>query len=211
MRQTYHWKTVMSFTSENMLQDTYQLISELGKLKLVFRNTCTQSERQESTAEHSWSASMIVMILMENLKQEFGTVDELKTLKLTLIHDIVEIYAGDVIAFDMEARKNKETVETEALEKLVALCPHFGKQLHELWYEFEKKETIEAKIAKAADSICPIFQRIQSQQSYIPFGIDLTILDTTKVSHFKFSQTYTHLYQKLKQDLLSQGLIQSAT
>src|SRR5262245_25333152 len=131
----------------------YTLLSEINKLKLVFRQTTTQEGRRESTAEHSWSVSMIVIILMEELRKEFGEFDELKTIKLALFHDIVEIYAGDVIVFDAAARKDKEVIEAAALDKLIAIYPSFGKQLHDTWHEFEAKQTIEAKIAKAADSI----------------------------------------------------------
>lgn len=189
------------------IQNIYQLIQELDKLKLVFRNTIITPDRKESTAEHSWSVAMITMVLMTELKKEFIEIDELKAIKLSLIHDIVEIYAGDVIAFDAEARKNKEKVEEDALKKLMLVYPVFGQQLHSLWHEFEIKESIEAKIAKASDAICPIFQRAQSKQSYIPFQITIEKLEHTKLPYFKFSKTYISLYQKLKSDLLEQNLI----
>jgi len=190
------------------IQNRYQLILEINNLKLVFRNTTTNPERPESTAEHSWSVSMITMILMDDLKKEFGSINELKVIKLGLIYDLVEIYAGDVMAFDAEARKNKEQIELEALNKLMSIYPEFGKQLHNLWHEFEEKETIEAKIAKAADSICPIFLRLQSGQSYIPFNITIDNLEKVKKSIFAFSKTFTVLYQKLKSDLIEKKLIQ---
>lgn len=185
----------------------YQLILEMTKLKLVFRNTNTDKNRKESTAEHSWSASMITIILMDELKKEFPSIDELKIIKLVLIHDVVEIYAGDVIAFDIAARKDKEKIETEALKKLMEICPEFGQELHDLWYEFENKESAEAKIAKAADAICPIFQRLQSKQSYLPINISLNKLQETKYPHFAFSTVFTALFQQLKTDLLSENLI----
>lgn len=187
--------------------NVYHFIKELNKLKLVFRNTTTEQNRKESTAEHSWSVSMIVITLMNQLKNEFDKIDELKTIKLALIHDIVEIYADDVMAFDIEARKNKEKIEAEALKKLMALNPDLGQQLHDLWYEFEDKKTIEAKIAKAADAICPIFQRLQSSQSYIPFNLTIADLEKTKYPHFAFSKTFAALYQQLKIDLLKENLI----
>lgn len=189
------------------IQNVYQFILELDKLKLVFRNTITEQNRKESTAEHSWSVSMIVISLMHQLKMEFGEIDELKTIKLALIHDVVEIYAGDVMAFDIEARKNKEKVEAEALQKLMLVYPEFGQQLHDLWYEFEDQKTIEAKIAKAADAICPIFQRLQSKQSYIPFNLTIADLEKTKYPHFIFSKTFSELYEQLKMDLLNEKLI----
>jgi putative hydrolase of HD superfamily len=189
------------------IQKMYSLILESNKLKLVFRNTTTCSGRKESTAEHSWSASMIVMILMDELKHEFSEINELKAIKLTLIHDVVEVYAGDVMAFDEEARKDKEKIEAEALKKLMGIYPVFGNQLHDLWYEFEEKESLEAKIAKAADAICPVFQRLQSKQSYIPFNITIANLERTKLPHFIFSKTFSSLYDQLKIDLLNEKLI----
>src|SRR5690242_226259 len=110
-------------------QEIYQLILEINKLKLVFRNTETKLGRKESTAEHSWSVSMIIIILLDELRKEFGNFDELKAIKLALIHDIVEVYAGDVLAFDTEARKDKAKVEAEALNKLMAVYPEFGVKL----------------------------------------------------------------------------------
>lgn len=181
----------------------------MNKLKLVFRNTITTQGRNESTAEHSWSASMITIILMSELKKEFADIDELKIIKLALIHDVVEVYAGDVMAFDLAARKDKEKVEAAALKQLMAVCPEFGEHLHELWYEFEEKKSIEAMIAKAADAICPVFQRLQSKQSYTPFNISLHRLEETKAPHFNFSTTFTALYQQLKADLLEEQLIEN--
>ncbi len=191
------------------LQNIYQLILEINNLKLVFRNTITASQRNESTAEHSWSATMITIILMDELKKEFPGIDELKIIKLALIHDIGEIYAGDVMAFDIAARKDKEKIEAEALKKLMSIYPAFGKQLHDLWHEFEDKNTHEAQIAKAADAICPVFQRLQSKQSYIPFNLTIANLEKTKAPHFIFSKTFTALYEKLKNDLLKENLILS--
>ncbi len=191
----------------NDSQQKYQLILEINKLKLVLRNTKTNSDRNESTGEHSWSVSMIAIILMEELKKEFEDIDELKLIKLCLIHDIVEIYAGDVMAFDIEARKNKENDEINALKKIMSICPSFGNELHDLWFEFEKRETIEAKIAKAADAICPMFLRLQSKQSYIPFNISISDLEKTKSPAFKFSKIFSTMYQQLKFDLLKQKLI----
>lgn len=189
------------------IQNSYRLILEMDKLKTVFRNTITLPDRKESTAEHSWSASMIILILMDELKKEFTDINELAIIKLTLIHDVVEIYAGDVFAFDAVARKDKEKIEVEALQKLMSIYPEFGQQLHDLWYEFEGKESLEARIAKAADAICPIFQRLHAKQSYIPFHITVANLEKTKYPYFAFSKTFTALYQQLKSDLLKEKLI----
>lgn len=192
------------------LNDIYRFILEIDKLKQVFRNTKTVQDRRESTAEHCWSASMIAMIVMQELKQEFVALDEFKIVKLILIHDLVEIYAGDVTAFDSEARKYKQQQEQEALEQLIVICPIFGKELKALWYEFEHRETLEAKIAKACDAICPVFQRVQTGQSYLPFGVSLEKLCHTIEQHFSFSLTFSALFAKLKQELCARGLIEQS-
>lgn len=189
------------------INNLYNFILEIDKLKCVFRNTITAEKRNESTAEHSWSASMIIVVLMTQLKNEFNNIDELKAIKLALIHDIVEIHAGDVIAFDAQARKDKEIIEKEALDKLMSVCPEFSDELHALWHEFECKQSLEAKIAKAADSICPIFQRLQTKHSYIPFNVSLSHLEKTKSHVFEFSKTFSALFQQLKSDLLLNKLI----
>jgi putative hydrolase of HD superfamily len=89
----------------------------------------------------------------------------------------------------------------------MAICPEFGEQLAKLWYEFEEKESIEAKVAKAADGMCPIFLRLQSKQSYLPFTIQISHLEKIKYPQFVFSKTFSALYQRLKNDLLSEKLI----
>lgn len=205
MHFTCHTKNELGESMSNF-QNMYQLILEINKLKLVFRNTKTQPSRNESTAEHSWSVCMIVMILMDELKKEFHQLDELKIIKLALIHDLVEIYAGDVTAFDDEARKNKVKDEIEALNKLMKIYPEFGKELHDLWYESEKKETIEAKIAKAADAICPVFLRVQFNQALQP-DITFEVFDKTKAPAFRFSKVFNKMYEQLKKDLIDRNLI----
>jgi putative hydrolase of HD superfamily len=191
----------------NSIAEIYRLILEMNKLKTVFRNTITLPDRKESTAEHSWSASMIVFILLAELKTEFGQLDELKIFKLILLHDCVEIYAGDVFAFDIAARKDKEKVETEALAKLAAIYPTFGNEFSQLWHEFENKSSIEAQIAKAADAICPMFQRLHTSHAYSAKQVTISHLEASKYPHFAFSKIFTALYQQLKQDMLADNLV----
>jgi putative hydrolases of HD superfamily len=189
------------------MTNAYNLILEINKLKTIFRTNTTLPERKESTAEHSWSATMICLILMPKLTEEFPEVNEQKVLDLILTHDLVEIYAGDVIFSDDKARQDKVTDEEKAVVKLAAIEPEFGQRLISLFHEFEAQKTIESKIAKAADAICPIFLRVQSGQSYKPFNITLNDLEKKKLPHFTFSQTFTTLYHQLLDDLSAKQLI----
>lgn len=188
-------------------EEIYTLIMEMGKLRLVFRQTRVLPDRQESSAEHSWSVAMMAMTLMNDLRQELGSIDELKTIKLALIHDIVEIYAGDAFAFDDVARQEKAILEQEAMKKIVAIYPLFGQQLESLWYEFEARETLEAKVAKGCDVMCAVFQRIRSRASYASRGVDMQRLDALMLPALSFSETFLEMYARLKEDLVSFSLI----
>lgn len=189
------------------LRQVYSLILELNKLKGVLRNNTTVDERRESSAEHSWSVAMICLTLMPELKREFPEIDEAKVVKLALIHDVVEIYAGDVIFSDTKGREAQQDKEEVAIEKLSELSPEFGSQIKELWSEFEARSSIEARIANGADAICPMFLRLEVGQSYKSFGITVETLEQKKLPKFEFSETFSKLYEQLKTDLLAGDLI----
>lgn len=189
------------------LDNSYQLILEINKLKTVFRNNQTTSDRRESSAEHSWSTTMICLILMPELKQEFPDLDETKIIHLALTHDLVEIYAGDVSTFNVAARVQKAVDEADLIQNFKHIDHDFGSQIVDLWKEFESQITIEAKIAKAADAICPIFLRVLVKQSLKAEGISQELFESRKLPYFIFSQTFTSLYHKLKSDLLENGLV----
>ncbi len=107
----------------------------------------------------------------------------------------------------INSRQEKEKLEHEAMEKIVQIHPALGRKLEKLWHEFEARETLEAKIAKASDVLCAVFQRIRSQHSYTSRNIDITRLDDFMLPYLSFSRTFMTMYKRLKVDLINQGLI----
>ena len=137
------------------LRQQMAFMQEIDKLKKIGRQSyITDGSRKENDAEHSWHLAMMAMLLSEYAKDN---VDVLKVMSMVLIHDIVEIDAGDTYAYDSEGHKTKRSREEKAADRIFGLLPHDQKRyIRELWEEFEKQETKEAKFARALDCIQPI-------------------------------------------------------
>ena len=134
----------------------FQFLVEIDKLKLVKRQTRLLSDpsRQENDAEHSWHLALYVMILKEYSNAQ--DLDWLKVIKLVLIHDLVEIYAGDVFVYDQERLAGKKDRETAAANQLFAILPNDQQQeIYSLWEEFENRSTPEARFAAVVDRLQP--------------------------------------------------------
>ena len=130
-------------------------ILELDHLKNIYRRTYVLHEdRRENDAEHSFHLAIMACILAEHAKQP---VDVLHTVKMVLIHDVVEIDAGDTYCYDTEGYKTKAAREQKAADRLFALLPEEQcREYRALWEEFEARETLEAKFANALDRIQPM-------------------------------------------------------
>ena len=152
-------------------QQKIDFILELEKLKGVLRKTKpVGQERFENSAEHSWQTTLTAMILLEDADPN---IDALKVLKMLLIHDVVEIDAGDVFVYDTSARAEIAEQEAAAAERIFGLLPDaMGNELLALWHEFEGRETPESKFAKAVDRVNPVIQNLASEgQSWVNNGI----------------------------------------
>ncbi|MFF0513161.1 HD family hydrolase [Streptomyces sp. NPDC004250] len=132
-----------------------EFIAEIDRLKTVLRlSPLLADDRRENDAEHSWHMALMVLVLAEYANEP---LDVERTLKLTLVHDLVEIYAGDTCLFDDVGRKDQAAREEAAARKLFALLPAGQeKAFHQLWREFEERRTPEAKFAKAMDRLQPL-------------------------------------------------------
>ena len=140
---------------DERLKKQIGFISEIDKIKSIFRQTyVTDLSRQENDAEHSWHLALMAMILKEYANEE---VDILHVMKLVLIHDMVEIDAGDTYAYDPEANKSKRERELKAADRIFNLLPEDqAKEVRALWDEYEASETKEAKFALSLDILHPI-------------------------------------------------------
>lgn len=130
-------------------------IMEIDKLKRVVRQSyISDASRKETDTDHSWSLAMMVFLLSEHANKN---IDVLKTIKMVLIHDIVEIDAGDTYAYDEAANTTKRDRELKAADRIFGILPDDqAKELRALWDEFEEQSTQEARFAKTLDNIQPL-------------------------------------------------------
>jgi len=137
--------------SPGRLADQMRFLFEIDKLKEVQRRTrLPQSQRPENSAEHSWHITLMAFILAEHAAPA-GT-DIVRVMKMLLIHDIVEIDAGDTFGYDTAGHADKQEREIRAADRIFGLLPiSQATELRTLWDEFETGETAEAKFALAMD------------------------------------------------------------
>src|SRR5450432_3026808 len=147
------------------LESQVGFILEVDKLKEVFRQTlCTQSRRAENDAEHSWHLCLAVIVLAEHANEE--KLDVLKVLKMVILHDLVEIDAGDTFAYDTAAMVGQHDREAKAADRIFGLLPSDqAGDFRALWDEFEERTTPEAKFAAAIDRFQPVLLNVSTEGS----------------------------------------------
>lgn len=143
------------------LTQQIQFIIEIDKLKNILRQTkLTDGSRQENSAEHSWHIAIMAIILAEYAEPE---VDIIKAIKMLLIHDLIEIDAGDTFCYDVKGNLDKAEREIKAATRIFGLLPsEQAKELRQLWEEFELSRTVTAKFAIALDRLQPLLQNQQN-------------------------------------------------
>ncbi|MBE6787235.1 MAG: HD domain-containing protein [Ruminococcaceae bacterium] len=137
------------------LKKQIDFILEIDKEKNILRQThITGYERRENDAEHAWHMAVMLYLLKEYANEDF---DLAKAMMMALIHDVVEIDAGDAYAYDSKALEHQKEREDAAAKRIFALLPcEQGEELKALFYEFEANETAEAKFVHAMDNFQPL-------------------------------------------------------
>ena len=145
------------------LAQQVRFILEVDKLKEVFRQTvCLKSRRAENDAEHSWHLCLAVIVLAEHAN--VGSIDVLRILKMLIIHDLVEIDAGDTFAYDTAMMKDQHAREAIAADRIFGLLPaDQAREFRALWDEFEERITPESKFAGAVDRFQPMLLNCHSE------------------------------------------------
>jgi len=140
---------------DKRLSKQFEFCLEADKEKFIGRQTyLSDGIRKENDAEHAWHMAVMTLILGEYANEK---IDLLKTISMILIHDIVEIDAGDTYAYDEEKKKSQKSRELAAADRIFAMLPEDQQQkFRQLWDEFEAAETPEAKFARAMDNVQPI-------------------------------------------------------
>ena len=139
----------------NRLEKQLQFILEIDKVKKIIRQTpLSDASRKENDAEHSWHIALMAYLLQEYAQE---SVEVSKVMLMVLIHDLVEIDAGDTYAYDEEGAKTKDERERKAADHIFGMLPEDqGMYLKALWEEFEAYETAEAKYAHLLDNFQPL-------------------------------------------------------
>lgn len=154
------------------LEKQLALLIELDQLKSVLRRTRVKSadRRLENSGEHSWHVALMAVLMQEHAN---APIDIARVMKMLLIHDVVEIDAGDTFVYDVAASKEQEEKELKAAERLFGMLPSDqGDELFALWKEFEAAQSDDAKYAKALDRLIPMLLNYHNDgQSWKEHGV----------------------------------------
>lgn len=147
--------------NERLIQQI-EFIIEVDKLKTILRQSRTIQERKrENDAEHSWHLTLMAIILQEHANAD---VEILRVLKMLIIHDIVEIDAGDTFAYDEHGHEDKTKREEKAFQRIYNLLPEDQyRELYQLWREFEDRLSPESKFAASLDRLHPMLLNFHTE------------------------------------------------
>lgn len=158
------------------LKQQMEFILEVDKVKNIFRQTyLADGNRKENDAEHSWHLALMAVLLKEYSNEE---VDLSKVVPMVLIHDLVEIDAGDTYAYDEAGAATKDERERKAADRIFSILPEEqGTWLRGLWEEFEAYDTAEAKFAHVLDNCQPLILNDASNgRSWTEHGVKKSLI-----------------------------------
>ena len=187
-----------------------QFILEIDKLKTVLRRTyLIHEDRSENTAEHSWHLAIMAILLAEHANEP---VNVPRVVKMVLIHDIVEIDAGDTYFYDTTAALDKSQREQAAADRLFGILPpDQGNELRELWEEFEASETADARFALALDRFMPQLHNYHTHgRSWTEHGITAERVLERNASMAEGSARLWECARSLLDDAVAKGFLQSS-
>ena len=142
----------------NNIDKVIRFIKEIENVKSVTRTAWTKTGRRESTAEHSWRLAMLLMVIREDFKD----LDIDKAIKMSLVHDLGELYDGDISAKLQNDNDNKAEMEEKAMRRMLTILPeNLAENIYDLWKEYNECSTKEAKLVKAMDKLETIVQHNQ--------------------------------------------------
>ncbi len=156
------------------LEQQIAFCREIDKEKFIGRQTwLTGAVRKENDAEHAWHMAVMTVLLSEYANEE---IDVLRTMTMLLIHDLVEIYAGDTYAYDEEGKKTQKSRELAAADRLFQMLPEDqGEKFREIWEEFEAENTPESRFARTMDNLQPMMLNAATDgKSWADGGIRLS-------------------------------------
>ena len=189
------------------LSKQISFIKEIDKIKYIQRKTkLFNSDRCENDAEHSWHLAMMTIVLAEH---SVAPIDVLKVLKMVLIHDIVEIDAGDIFMYDTQKSHTNTENERMAAIRIFGLLPtEQGDELIAIWEEFETGVTNEAKFAKSMDRFEPLLQNVSNNGgTWKEFDVDFSKVVEKKKVIKKGSNTLWKYAENLLNESVDKGIL----
>ncbi|WP_296150731.1 HD family hydrolase [uncultured Flavobacterium sp.] len=192
--------------TENLLKQV-AFIKEIDKLKYIQRKTkLFNSDRHENDAEHSWHLAMMTIILAEHSDKP---IDVLKVVKMVLIHDIVEIDAGDTFIYDTVKNHTNTDEELLAAKRIFGLLPkEQAEEFIAIWQEFEDGKTDEAKFAKTMDRFEPLLQNTSNNGgTWAEFDVPYQKVYDKKVAIKDGSATIWNYAENLINESVEKGIL----
>lgn len=197
---------------ETLIEDkrlTRQLdfLIEIDKLKSILRRApLADGSRVENTAEHSWHLAMMAMILAERANEP---VDVAHVVRMLLVHDIVEIDAGDTFAYDITGNLDKAQREQRAADRLFGLLPDDqALEMRALWNEFEARATAEARFANALDRLMPLLHNyLNDARAWREHGVKIEQVRGRMAPVIDGSADLAHVVEAVLEDLVGRGFI----
>jgi len=186
-----------------------EFIKEIDKLKKIYRQSViSDGSREENDAEHSWHLAVMAMVLHEYANDR--QLDLLKVIKMVLIHDIVEIDAGDTFIYDVKGNANKLEREEKAAQRIFGILPkEQALEFINLWREFEEKNTMEAKFAAALDRLEPlILNSLTGGHTWKKYGIKSKTVREKNLQVKDGSVEIWHYINDLITECIEKGLLE---
>ncbi len=181
---------------KSRLDKQFDFLKEIDKEKEIFRQTyLADASRKEGDSEHAWHMALMAILLSEYSEND---IDILKTVTMILIHDIVEIDAGDTYAYDEEGKKTQHEREEKCADRIFSMLPiDQAKKLKMLWEEFERQDTPESKFARTMDNVQPLMLNAASGgKSWSEHGVMLSQIEKRNENTAKGSEEiWKYAYQ----------------
>ncbi|MEM7798279.1 MAG: HD domain-containing protein [Chloroflexota bacterium] len=192
---------------QNRLLQQIAFIKEIDQLKLTLRQTLIcGGERRENSAEHSWHLALLATLLTEHANE---SVNINRVIQMVLIHDIVEIDAGDTFIYDTTGQKDQAEREQKAADRLFGLLPEDqGRLFMSTWKEFEAAETADAKFAKSIDRMMPLIHNFMaSGGSWQAHKVTRRMVNTLTPQIYRGSQALGEFSDQLLDEAVEKGYL----
>lgn len=193
--------------SNPTLSQQIAFIKEIDKVKHIERRTkLFNSDRRENDAEHSWHLAMMALVLSDYSDAE---IDLLKVIKMVLIHDIVEIDAGDTFLYDQNKNHDNTEAELKSAERIFGILPEKqAAEFIEIWKEFEMGDSPEAKFARSLDKLEPLLQNTSNNGgTWQEFGVKYQAVYDKKRAIKNGSKALWNFAENLIDESVEKGIL----